>query len=64
MHHEQLPYNGLYGTTLRGEPLPPLYILSSESIKEDDYKIDPCVYEGLPTVVASYGTAVEAIYSS
>ena len=55
---------GVYGTTLRGEPLPPLYILSMASLKEDQYKIDPRVCEGLPTVVASYGATVETIYLS
>jgi len=55
---------GVYGTTLRGEPLPPLYILSTASLNEDQYKIDPRVCEGLPTVVASYGATVETIYLS
>ena len=31
---------GVNGTTLRGEPLPPLYILSTSSKREEDYKID------------------------
>ena len=44
---------GVYGTTLRGEPLPLLYILSTASIKENDYKINPCLCEGLPPVVTS-----------
>ena len=46
---------GVYGTTLRGEPLPPMYILSTNSLNEDDYKIDPRMNRGLPIVVASYG---------
>ena len=39
---------GVYGTTLRGEPLTPLYILSTGSLQEEDYRIDvytPC-FEG------------------
>ena len=55
---------GVYGTTLRGEPLPPLYILSTSSKKEEDYRIDPRVCEGLPTVTASYGADVDTIYTS
>ena len=55
---------GVYGTTLRGMPLPPLYILSTASQKEEDYKTDPRVCVGLPTVIASYGAAVETLYSS
>ncbi len=55
---------GVYGTTLCGMPLPPLYILSTASQKEEDYKIDPRVCAGLPTVTGSYGAAVERMYSS
>jgi hypothetical protein len=55
---------GVYGTTLRGEPLIPLYILSTKSIREEDYKIDSHVCEGLPTVVAAYGADEESCYSS
>jgi len=43
---------GVYGTTLCGEPLISLYILSTGSLREEDYRIDSCVCEGLPTVVA------------
>ena len=55
---------GVYGTTLRGEPLPPLYILSTSSKREEDYKIDTRICEGLPTVTASYGANVDTIYGS
>jgi hypothetical protein len=54
---------GVYGTTLCRMPLPPLYILSTASQKEDYYKIDPRVCVGLPTVTASYGATVETMYS-
>jgi hypothetical protein len=54
----------VYGTTLRGEPLIPLYILSTGSLREEDYRIDSRVCEGLPTVVAAYGADEEACYSS
>ncbi len=55
---------GVYGTTLRGEPLIPLYILSTGSLREEDYRIDSRVCEGLPTVIAAYGADEEACYSS
>ncbi len=55
---------GVYGTTLRGEPLIPLYILSTGSLREEDYRIDSRVCEGVPTVVAAYGADEEACYSS
>ena len=55
---------GVYGTTLRGEPLPPLYILSTSSKREEDYKIDTRICEGLPTVTASYGADVDTIFGS
>jgi hypothetical protein len=55
---------GVFGTTLRGEPLIPLYNLSVGSLREEDYRIDSCVCEGLPTVVAAYGADKEACYSS
>ena len=55
---------GVYGTTLRGEPLPPMYILSTNSLNEDDYKIDPRVNAGLPIVVASYGKVMAAHWSA
>jgi len=32
---------GVYGTTLAGEALPPLYILSTLSQNKEDYKVDP-----------------------
>jgi hypothetical protein len=31
---------GVYGTTLAGEALPPLFILSTSSQNEEDYKVD------------------------
>ena len=55
---------GVYGTTLRGEPLIPLYILSTGSLQEEDYRIDSRVCEGLPTVVAAFGADDVACYSS
>jgi hypothetical protein len=55
---------GVYSTTLRGEPLIPLYILSMGSLREEDYRIDSRVCEGLPNVVAAYGADEEACYSS
>jgi len=54
---------GVYSTTLRGKPLIPLYILSTGSLREDDYRIDSRFCEGLPTVVAAYGADKEACYS-
>ncbi len=45
---------GLYAFTLRGENLPPLYIISTKSEKEESYKIDPKVCEGLPRVHGKY----------
>ena len=55
---------GVYGTTLVGEALPPLYILSTTSKNEDDYKIDPRVCEGLPTVAGKYGSDKVMLHSS
>jgi hypothetical protein len=55
---------GVYGTTLQGEPLIPLYILSTKSIQEKDYRIDSNMCEGLPTVVAAYGANKESCNSS
>ena len=46
---------GVYGFTLRGEPLPPLYILDSKGKDEDNFKIDPLVCEGLPMPMAKLG---------
>ena len=51
---------GVYGTTLRGEPLPPMHILSTNSLNEDDYKIDPRVNRRLPIVGTSYGKVMAA----
>ncbi len=45
---------GVYDITLRGKPLPPLYILSMALLQKDDYRVDPCICKGLPTVAASY----------
>ena len=45
---------GVYGFTLRGEALPPLYILSTSASNEDNYRIDPPICEGLPIVTAKY----------
>ncbi len=55
---------GVYATTLRGEPLPPMYIFSTASQNEEDHKIDPRICEGLPTVTASYGADVDTIFLS
>jgi hypothetical protein len=55
---------GVYGTTLCGKPLPPLYILSMASLQEDDYRVDPCICKGLPIVAASYGSKAVQIHSS
>ncbi len=55
---------GVYCTTLHGEPLPPLLILSMGLNNEDNYKVDTRVCEGLPNVLASYGGNVETLYSS
>jgi hypothetical protein len=55
---------GVHGTTLCSEPLIPLYILSTGSLREEEYRIDSRVCEGLPTVVASYGADNESCYSS
>ena len=46
---------GVYGFTLGGEPLPPLYILSTSSVNAENYRLDPRVCEGLPMVSAKYG---------
>ena len=45
---------GVYGFTLRGEALPPLYILSTSSSNEENYRLDPLICEGLPIVTAKY----------
>lgn len=45
---------GVYGFTLRGEALPPLYILSTSASNEDNYRIDTTICEGLPIVTAKY----------
>jgi hypothetical protein len=41
-----------------------MYILSTNSLNEDDYKIDPRVNRGLPIVVASYGKVMAAHWSA
>jgi hypothetical protein len=46
---------GCYGFTLRGEALPPLYILDSKAKDEDNFKFDPRVCEGLPMPTAKLG---------
>ena len=54
----------MYGTTLCGKPLIPLYILSTKSIQEEDYRTDSHVCKGLPTVGAAYGADEESCYLS
>ena len=52
---------GVYGYTLAGEVLPPLYILSTGSKNEANYKFDLAVYRGLTMVTVKYaGDKVEA----
>ena len=41
-----------------------MYILSTSSKREEDYKKDSRIGEGLPTVTASYGADVDTIYCS
>jgi hypothetical protein len=41
-----------------------MYILSTNSLNEDDYKIDPRVNRGLPIVDASYGKVMAAHWSA
>ena len=48
---------GVYGFTLRGESLPPLYIFSSGAAHEENYKFDLKICKGLPCVTARYGSA-------
>jgi hypothetical protein len=55
---------GVYGFTLRGESLPPLYILSSSATNEDNYKLDVRICETLPSVVASYGQELPSTHPS
>jgi hypothetical protein len=55
---------GVYGTTLAGEAMPPLYILSTASTNEDDYKVDPQVCKGLPVGTDKYGGETMMSYSS
>ncbi len=45
---------GVYAFTLRGEPLPPMYIFSTKAECEDNMKYSPDVCEGLPLVEANY----------
>ena len=56
--------SGVYAFTLRGECLPPLYILSSRAENEDNYKIDPRVCDGLPHVTAKYAQENETVHAS
>ena len=53
---------GVYGITLRGEPLPPLYILSTASQKEDvgDNKKGPKPVAARPAAKIRFGVDVEA----
>ena len=46
---------GCYGFTLRGEALPPLYILDSKAKDETNFKFDTRVCEGLPMPTAKLG---------
>ena len=55
---------GVYAFTPRGECLPPLYILSTRSENEDNYKIDPKVCVGLPHVTAKYAQEEESVHAS
>ena len=41
-----------------------MYILSTNSLNDDDYKIDPRVNRGLPIFVASYGKVMAAHWSA
>ena len=40
--------------TAAGEALPPLYIISSSAKDEANFRLDPSICEGLPTVKAKY----------
>ena len=52
---------GVYGYTLAGEVLPPIYILSTGSKNELNFKFDPAVCNGLPMVTAKHaGNKVKA----
>ena len=55
---------GVYGTTLAGEAMEPIYILHSNAKHPDNYKIDPCVFHGLPVFTTSYGSGVTRMYHS
>ena len=55
---------GVYGVTLGGEALPPLYILDTSSKNEDNYKIDPEICKGLPIVKAKYAGDVSMSWPS
>ena len=46
---------GVYAFNLRGDPLPPLFILETASTKPANYKVDPRVGKGLPRVCGRYG---------
>ena len=52
---------GVYGYTLAGEVLPPVYILLTGSKNELNFKSDPAVCKGLTMVTAKYaGDKVQA----
>ena len=55
---------GVYGVTLRGEPLPPLYIVDTKSKNVDNYRIDPRICQGLPIVRGKYGQDTVSSYPS
>ena len=46
--------SGVYAFTLRGEPLPPLYILSTAAKSEENMRYRTDICKGLPTVEARY----------
>jgi hypothetical protein len=48
------PLATITGFTVTGEPLPPLYIISSSTQDEANFHLDPSIYEGLPTIMAKY----------
>ena len=55
---------GVYGTTLAGEAMGPIFILTSSAKQPENYKIDPRVFKGLPVVTASYGSGVMSSHYS
>ena len=56
--------SGCYAFTLRGEPLPPLYILSTKSECEDNYRFDVEVCKGLPVVTGKYAQDKVSLHAS